>query len=126
MEYCDPAMVRTSSETTPDPKSAKKGKTNSTAPEEKEDRGQVIEFRQLLRKSKADLEVALSRVKRLKVNEDLQKKAYNDSKKKNDEELDGYDELRNLKLATFDHFLAKWENYGRMQTKTSPRGRSAN
>ena len=38
------------------------------------------------------------------------KKSYDDLKKKNDEELDGYEDLRNLKLATFNHFLAKWEN----------------
>ena len=32
------------------------------------------------------------------------------SRRKNDEELDGYGELRSLKLATFNHFVTKWEN----------------
>ena len=51
-----------------------------------------------------------SRECRLEGKEDLIKKSYDELKKKNDEELDGYDDLRNLKVATFNHFLAKWEN----------------
>ena len=57
----------------------------------------------------AHLESALNQVKRLETTEDLQKKAYDDLKKKIDEELDGYGELQLLKLATFSHFSTKWE-----------------
>ena len=55
------------------------------------------------------LESVLNRINRLEGKEDLSRKAYNDLKTKNDEELDGYDDLRRLKLATFNHFLTKWE-----------------
>ena len=97
-------------ETTPKGKAPKKGRTKSTASECKEDKGQLIELRQTLCESEADLEAALNRIKRLQANEDLQKKAYNGLKKKSDEKLDCYDDLRNLKLATFNHFVANWEN----------------
>ena len=39
------------------------------------------------------------------------RKSYDDLKKKSDEDFDGCAraDLRDLKLATFNHFLAKWE-----------------
>ena len=37
------------------------------------------------------------------------KKAHDELKKKSDEKLEGYDDLRDLKLMTFSHFLATWE-----------------
>ena len=80
-------------ETTPKGKAPKKGRTKSTASECKEDKGQLIELRQTLCESEADLEAALNRIKRLQANEDLQKKAYNGLKKKSDEKLDCYDDL---------------------------------
>ena len=104
------ALKKRKSDTTPKAKPAKKGKATSTAAEGKEDKGQLLELRREFRESKADLDAALNRVKRAWANEDLQKKGYNDLKKKNDEELDDYDDLRRLKLATFNHVLAKWEN----------------
>ena len=36
--------------------------------------------------------------------------SYEELKKKSEEKLEGHDDLRDLKRATFDHFLAKWEN----------------
>ena len=85
-------------------------KTKPAAQEKQKDNGQLIELKKKLRVSEANLEAALNRVKRIKKNEDFQKKAYNELKKKNDEELDGYDDLENLKLATFNVILTKWEN----------------
>ena len=40
------------------------------------------------------------------------KNSYEELKKKTDEKLEGHDDLRDLKRATFNHFLAKlkWEN----------------
>ena len=45
------------------------------------------------------------------------KKSYDELKKKSDETLDGYGDLRSLKLATFNHFLTKWENANEEKTK---------
>ena len=38
------------------------------------------------------------------------KKSYVELKKKSEEKLEGYDDLRDLQRATFNHFLAKWEH----------------
>ena len=38
------------------------------------------------------------------------KKSYEKLKEKSEEKLEDYDNLRDLKRATFNHFLAKWEN----------------
>ena len=37
-------------------------------------------------------------------------KSYEELKKKNEEKLEGHDDLADLKRATFNHFLTKWEN----------------
>ena len=37
------------------------------------------------------------------------KKSYEELKEKSEEKLEDYDNLRSLKRATFNHFLAKWE-----------------
>ena len=56
------------------------------------------------------LEIQSARIKRLEGKEDLHKKSYDELKKKSDEKLEGYDDLRSLKQSTFNHFLTKWEN----------------
>ena len=38
------------------------------------------------------------------------KKSYEELKNKSEEKSEGYGDLRDLELATFNHFLAKWEN----------------
>ena len=57
---------------------------NSTAPECKEDKGQLIKLRQKLRDTEEQLESDSNRIiiTRLEGKEDLQKKAYNDLKQK--------------------------------------------
>ena len=81
-----------------------------TTKEGKEDKSQLIELRQKLRDTELLLQSAQDRIKRLEGQEAHMEKSYEDLKKKNDEDLDGHDDLRNLKLVTFNHFLAKWEN----------------
>ena len=91
-------------------KPSKKGKVNLTTKEGKEDKSQLIELRQKLRDTELLLQSAQDRIKRLEGQEAHMEKSYEDLKNKNDEDLDGHDDLRNLKLVTFNHFLAKWEN----------------
>ena len=55
------------------------------------------------------LQSQCARIRRLEGKEDLQKKSYDELKKKSDEKLEGYDVLQDLQRATFNHFLAKWE-----------------
>ena len=38
------------------------------------------------------------------------KKSYEELEEKNEEKLEGYDDLQDLQRATFNHFLAKWEH----------------
>ena len=51
-----------------------------------------------------------TRIKRLEGKEDNMKNSYEELKKKSEEKLEGYDDLRDLQRATFNHFLAKWEH----------------
>ena len=101
----------------PNPKPAKTLKGNSTTPEAKEERGQLNELKQKLRDTELELKTAQDRIKRLEKKENHMKKSYDDLKKKSDEELDGYGDLRSLKLATFNHFLTKWDNANEEKAK---------
>ena len=53
---------------------------------------------------------AQDRIKRLEEKEGHMKKSYDDLNKRSDEDFDGCADLRDSKLATFNHFLVKWEN----------------
>ena len=77
-----------------------------------EDKNQVTELRRVLRESDTQLQSARDRVKRLEKKEDAMNKSYEELKKKNEEKLEGHmhDNLADLKRATFNHFLTKWEN----------------
>ena len=101
--------LKRKSGSTPNTKSAKKAKTTSTAPIAKEDKGQLNELKAKLRDTELDLKSARDRITRLEGKEESQKKACEDLKNKNDEAFDGCADLQDLKLATFNHFLAKWE-----------------
>ena len=63
-----------------------------------------------MRESESDLQSAKLRVGRLQDREDDTKKAYEDALKKMQEMTDDYDDLIELKRATYNHFLSKWEN----------------
>ena len=52
----------------------------------------------------------MNQVRRPESTEDLQKKAYDELKKKSDDDFDGYAELTQIMLVTFNHVLTKWEN----------------
>ena len=56
-------------------------------------------------------------IKRLEGKEDLTRKSYDELKKKSEEKLENYDNLRALKLTTFNHFLATWEIKNQENTK---------
>ena len=90
-------------------KVVKKSKIDSPAPIPKEDKNQVTELRRVLRESEDQLQSARDRVKRLENKEDDMKKPYKELKEKCEDKLEDYDNLRSLKRATFNHFLAKWE-----------------
>ena len=44
------------------------------------------------------------------------KKSYDELKKKSEGKVEDYDNLRSLKLTTFNHFLSKWENANEEKT----------
>ena len=58
-----------------------------------------------------------NRIKRLEGKEDLIKKSYDELKKKSEDKAEDYDNLRSLKLTTFNHFLSKWENANEEKTE---------
>ena len=60
--------------------------------------------------SEDDLQSAQDRVRRLEDKEDDMKKSYEDAMKKMEETIGDYDDLIELKRATYNHFLSKWEN----------------
>ena len=95
------------SDSAPKAKSAKRAKKDeSTAPIAKEDNGQINNLKRKLRAKQEQVQSQLARITRLEGKEDLEKKRYDELKKKCDEKLEGYDDLLNLKLTTFNHFLA--------------------
>ena len=57
-----------------------------------------------------ELKSARDRNTRLEGKEDQMKKSYDDLRNQNDEFADEFAELKELKMATFDTYLAKWEN----------------
>jgi hypothetical protein len=63
-----------------------------------------------LRDAESDLQTAKLRVGRLEDREDDQKKACDEALQKMQETTDDYDDLMELKRATYNHFLTKWEN----------------
>ena len=102
------------SDSDPKAKSAKRAKKEeSTEPIAKEDKGQINDRylkRELRAKDSEELvQSHLAQITRLEGKEDLMKKAYGELKKKSDKKLEGYGDLRDLKLTTFNHFMATWE-----------------
>jgi hypothetical protein len=90
----------------------KKGRSDSaaTAPNVDNKAQEIIELRRQLRDAESDLQTAKLRVGRLEDREDDQKKAYDEALQKMQETTDDYDDLMELKRATYNHFLTKWEN----------------
>ena len=89
----------------------KKGRSDSAATTPNVDnKADIIELKRLLRESESDLQSAKLRVGRLQDREEDTKKAYDDALKKMQETTEDYDDLAELKRATYNHFLSKWEN----------------
>ena len=89
----------------------KKGRSDSAATTPNVDnKADIIELKRLLRESESDLQSAKLRVGRLQDREEDTKKAYEDALKKMQETTEDYDDLAELKRATYNHFLSKWEN----------------
>ena len=89
----------------------KKGRSDSAATTPNVDnKAEIIELKRLLRESESDLQSAKLRVGRLQDREDDQKKAYDEALQKMQETTEDYDDLMELKRATYNHFLSKWEN----------------
>ena len=107
---------------TPKRKSATAPRASSAAPKKKvrsdsaattpndDNKADIIELKRLLRESESDLQSAKLRVGRLQDREDDQKKAYDEALQKMQETTEDYDDLMELKRATYNHFLSKWEN----------------
>ena len=107
---------------TPKRKIATAPRASSAAPKKKvrsdsaattpnvDNKADIIELKRLLRESESDLQSAKLRVGRLEDREEDTKKAYEDALKKMQETTDDYDDLADLKRATYNHFLSKWEN----------------
>ena len=105
------SQVKRKSGSTPKGKPPVKiSKNDSPAPIPKEEKNQVTELRRVLRESETQLQSARGRVKRLENKEDDMKKFHEELTKKSEEKLEGYGDLRDLKCATFNHFLGRWEN----------------
>ena len=104
-------VKRKSGDTTKGKPPVKRSKNDSPAPIPKEDKGELNDLKQKLRH--VDLELRLKSARdrntRLEGKEDQMKKSYDDLRNKNDEFADEFAELKELKVATFNHFLATWE-----------------
>ena len=87
----------------------KKGKTDPTATTPKVDKAKLIELRRTLRDTEDQLQSAKIRVRRLEDREDEMKNSYEAMTKKSKEKMGDYDDLADLKRATYNHFLTKWE-----------------
>ena len=89
----------------------KKGRSESAATTPNVDnKREIIELNRLLRESKSDLESARLRVGRLEDQAKDAKKTYEDAIKKMGETIGDQDDLIELKRATYNHFLSKWES----------------
>ena len=103
--------LKRTSDSAPKGRSAKRAKKEeSTAPIAKEERGQLNELKQKLRDTELKLKSAQDRIKRLQGKEAHMQKSYDDLKIKSDEAADDFAELKEMKVATINTFLAKWEN----------------
>ena len=89
----------------------KKGRSDSAATTPNVDnKREIIELNRLLRESKSDLESARLRVGRLEDQAKDAKKVYEEAIKKMGETIGDQDDLIELKRATYNHFLSKWES----------------
>ena len=92
------------------PKKKVRSDSAATTPNVDNKAQEIIELRRQLRDAESDLQTAKLRVGRLQDREDDQKKAYEEALQKMQETTDDYDDLMELKRATYNHFLSKWEN----------------
>ena len=83
--------------------------SHATTPSD-HNKAEIIELRRQLRDAESDLKSATLKVGALEDKEQDTKKAYEDAMKKMQETIDDYDDLIELKRATYNHFLSKWEN----------------
>ena len=89
----------------------KKVKTDSPATTPSGDnKAEIIELRRLLCESESDLESARRKVGRLEDQAVDLKTAYKEGKMKMEDTIGDYDDLIELKRATYNHFLSKWES----------------
>ena len=88
----------------------KKGRSDSAAATQWDNKREIIDLNRLLRESNSDLESARLRVGRLEDQANAAKKTYEDAIKKMGETIGDQDDLIELKRATYNHFLSKWES----------------
>jgi hypothetical protein len=88
----------------------KKVKTDSPATTPSDNKAEIIELRRLLRETESDLQSARLKVGRLEDQAGDLKTAYEEDKTKMEDTIGDYDDLIELKRATYNHFLSKWEN----------------
>ena len=87
---------------------SKKVKIDSAATTPNDDnKAEIIELKRLLRESELDLKSAKLRVGRLEDKEQDSKKTYELALKKMEHTIEDYDNLVELKRATYNHFLSK-------------------
>ena len=88
----------------------KKSRSDSAATTPNVDnKAEIIELKRLLRESEDKLQSARTRVRRLEDREDEVKNSCKDMTEKSEEKMGDYDVLGDLKRATYNHFLTKWE-----------------
>ena len=92
------------------PKKKVRSDSAATTPNVDNKAQEIIELRRQLRDAESDLQTAKLRVGRLEDREDDKKKACDEALQKMQETTDDYDDLMELKRATYNHFLTKWEN----------------
>ena len=89
---------------------SKKVKIDSAATTPNDDnKAEIIELKRLLRESELDLKSAKLRVGRLEDKAVDMKNSYEVALKKMETTIEDYDDLVELKRATYNHFLSKWE-----------------
>ena len=88
----------------------KKSRSDSAAATQCDNKREIIDLNRLLRESNSDLESARLRVGRLEDQANAAKKTYEDAIKKMAETIGDQDDLIELKRATYNHFLSKWES----------------
>ena len=88
----------------------KKSRSDSAAATQWDNKREIIDLNRLLRESNSDLESARLRVGRLEDQAKDAKKVYEEAIKKMGETIGDQDDLIELKRATYNHFLSKWES----------------